>query len=84
MDVLLGILFVIDFILGLFMGINIPFLVDKKFKVIMNKTEEEKKEEIKNLNNATEMKNNDSELSLNNLTEEIIYEWQNGVSRGDN
>lgn len=62
---------IIVYILGIFTGIIIPLVV-YKYYCLFNKKEENKQEEIKQETN-----------NPNNLTADIISEWQNGKVVGD-
>lgn len=62
---------IIIYILGIFTGIIIPLVV-YKYYCLFNKQEESKQEEIKQ-----------ETTNPNNLTADIISEWQNGKVVGD-
>lgn len=62
---------IIIYILGIFTGIIIPLVV-YKYYCLFNKKEESRQEETKQ-----------EETNPNNLSADIIYEWQNGEVVGD-
>ena len=62
---------IIIYILGIFTGIIIPLVV-YKYYCLFNKKEESRQEEIKQ-----------ETTNPNNLTADIISEWQNGKVVGD-
>ena len=67
MEIILGFLCFVTFFLGIIIGINLPIIVEKYLLIPSKK--EEKKEDMEN--------------TTNNLTDQIIREWQYGGSENE-